>query len=99
MNEYWDTHNLYHDLVDNQKDCDQQNEIETKHLHQFTLYDVGAEDFWPWLSQGDKCGFSIEIENDDGETIMVEKDVETAAVDAMAAFCRRFLLQYEKVRK
>lgn len=69
-----------------------------KTLSDVTLYDLMAEDLSVWVSQNKSFGFDIEIENDEGQTLVDEKGVHPFAMESYADMCRRFLYFYDKVK-
>lgn len=68
-------------------------------MENVTLYDLMAEDLDVWVSKNSKFGFDVQIENENGETIVDEKGVHPCAADSFADFCRRYLAFYDKANK
>lgn len=69
-----------------------------KTLNDITLYDLMAEDLDVWVAKSKGFGFDLEIENENGETIVDEKGVHPFAMESYADMCRRFLNFYDKVK-
>lgn len=67
-----------------------------KTLNDLTLFDLMAEDFSVWISKVNECGFKLEIDNEDGESVVEEKCVHSCAADGFAVFCRQYLAAYDK---
>lgn len=67
----------------------------SKSLNDVTLYELMAEDLDVWVSKSKGHGFDMQIENEDGETIVNEKGVHPCAMESYAQMCRRFLSFYE----
>lgn len=64
-------------------------------LNDITLYDLMAADHDIWITPNKKFGFDIQIDNEDGETIIDDKGLHPFAVEGFANICRRFLNFYE----
>lgn len=67
-----------------------------KSLGEISLYDLGAEDLSVWVGKN-KQGFSLHIEDEDGQPLVEEDAVNEYAMASMADFCRKFLHFYEKL--
>ncbi len=65
-------------------------------MNNITLYDLMAEDLEVWVTRSKKFGFDLQIENENGETIVNEEGVHPYAMESFAAMCRQFLYFYEK---
>jgi len=66
-------------------------------FNEITLYDLMAEDLDIWVCKNKAFGFDLQIDNDNGETIVDEKGIHPFAADSFAAFCRSYLAFYERV--
>jgi hypothetical protein len=67
-----------------------------KALEEVSLYDLGSEDLIVWLNKSSK-GFQIEIEDENGNQLVQEKEVHPAAMESMAYFCNQFLRHYNRL--
>ncbi len=67
-------------------------------FNEITLYDLMAEDLDVWVSENKKFGFDLQIDNENGETIVDEKGIHPFAMDSYADMCRRFLHFYDIVK-
>lgn len=65
-------------------------------MENVSLYDLMAEDLDVWVSKNSKFGFDIQIDDENGESIIDEKGVHPFAADSFADFCRRYLASYDK---
>lgn len=76
---------------------------EDKHMHRsmndFNLYDLMAIDHSVWVKKNEKFGFDLEIEDDEGQTIVHEKGIHPYAIESLAGFCRNFLHFYSNTQK
>ncbi len=66
-------------------------------LNGFSLYDLMAEDCTVWVGKNKQFGFTMEIEDENGNDVVVEKGIHPYAMESLASFCRRFLGMYEKL--
>lgn len=64
-------------------------------FHEITLSDLMAEDLDVWVTNNNKFGFDIQIDNDNGDTLVDEKGLHPCAASSFADFCRRYLAFYE----
>lgn len=69
-----------------------------KTLCDITLYDLMAEDLDVWVTKNKKFGFDLQIDNEEGKTIVDEVGIHPFAMESYADMCRRFLHFYEKVQ-
>lgn len=65
-------------------------------MENVSLYDLMAEDLDVWVNRNSKFGFDIQIDDENGKTIVDEKGVHPCAADSFADFCRRYLAFYDK---
>ena len=70
----------------------------TNKFESITLYDLMAEDLDVWVIANKKFGFDLQIDNEDGETIVDEKGIHPYAMDSFADFCRRFAHFYDSAK-
>ena len=68
-----------------------------KTIEEVTLYDLMAEDLDVWVTKHDGFGFHLEIDNEEGDTIVKESSIHPFAADSLADFCRRYLACYDRV--
>ncbi len=67
-------------------------------FNEITLYDLMAEDLDVWVSENKKFGFDLQIDNENGETIVDEKGIHPFAMESYADMCRRFLHFYDNAK-
>ena len=67
-----------------------------KTLNDITLYELMAEDFDIWVTRNKKFGFNIEIDDENGNSVINESGIHPCATDSFADFCRRYLSAYDK---
>lgn len=65
-------------------------------LSNITLYDLMAEDLDVYVSKSKDWGYTLEIDNEESDTIICEEGIDPAAMDSFADFCKRYLAFYEK---
>jgi hypothetical protein len=65
-------------------------------IHDLTLAELMGDDHSIWLGKNKQFGFVLEIENEEGFTI-IEKCIHPYAAESLASFCRRYLSFYEKL--
>tara|TARA_R110000868_G_C10972576_1_gene770465 strand:- start:1725 stop:1943 length:219 start_codon:yes stop_codon:yes gene_type:complete len=65
-------------------------------MENVSLYDLMAEDLDVWVTKNSKFGFDMQIDDENGKTIVDEKGIHPAAADSFADFCRRYLAFYDK---
>lgn len=63
-----------------------------------TLYDLMAEDLDVWVTKSKGFGFDLQIDNEEGQTIVDEKGIHPFAMESYADMCRRFLHFYDAVK-
>ena len=63
---------------------------------QATLYDLMAHDMYVWMKKEPK-GYTLHIENEDGDVLVNENAINECAIDSFADFCKDFLKRYEKI--
>ena len=63
-------------------------------LEDLSIAELMGDDHSVWLSKNKQFGFILEIENDEGQTI-IEKCIHPYAAESLASFCRRYLGFYE----
>ena len=69
-----------------------------KTLNEITLYDLMSEDLDIWVSKNKDFGYILQIDNEDGESIIDEKGIHPFAMESYASVCRRFLRFYDIVK-
>ena len=69
-----------------------------KTLNDVTLYDLMAEDLDVWVAKNKDFGYVLQIDNENGETIVDEKGIHPFAMESYADMCRRFLHFYDIVK-
>jgi hypothetical protein len=73
------------------------NSLPKRTLENLTIAELMGEDHAVWLGKNKQFGFILEIENDEGQTIL-EKCIHPYAIESLASFCRRFINSYEKIQ-
>ena len=68
-----------------------------KTLNDVTLYDLMAEDLDVWLGKNKEFGFVLQIDDENGDELVDEKQIHPAAAESFADFCRRYLHSYERI--
>ena len=68
-----------------------------KSLNDVTLYDLMAEDLDVWLGKNKEFGFVLQIDDENGEELVDEKQIHPAAAETFADFCRRYLHSYDRI--
>jgi hypothetical protein len=68
-----------------------------KTVSDITLYDLMAEDLDVCVTSNKTSGFDLQIDGENGESLVDEKGVHSCAADSFADFCRRYLACYDKV--
>lgn len=72
------------------------NSPPTRTLDNLTVAELMGDDHCVWLGKNKEFGYILEIENDEGQTI-IEKFIHPYAAESLASFCRRYLNFYEKI--
>lgn len=67
-----------------------------KTICSLTLHDLMAEDVDIWLTRNKKFGFDLEIDDEEGHELIIEKGIPDAAAESFARFCRHFLSCYDR---
>lgn len=67
-----------------------------KTLNDITIYDLMAEDLDVWVQRDQKFGVNIQIDDENGNTILEERQVHKCAAGSFADFCRSYLISYER---
>lgn len=75
---------------------DEDNSSPERTLNNLTVAELMGDDHSVWLGKNKEFGFVLEIENDEGQTI-IEKCINPYAAESLASFCRRYLSFYEKI--
>lgn len=70
------------------------NSLPERTLEDLSIAELMGNDHSVWLSKNKQFGFILEIENDEGQTI-IEKCIHPYAAESLASFCRRYLNFYE----
>jgi len=70
-----------------------------KTTNQVTLYDLMAEDMDVWLIKRKDKEFEMQIDDENGRTIVEEDEIHPFAVEAFARFCRNYLRTFENANK
>jgi hypothetical protein len=65
-------------------------------INDLTVAELMGDDHSVWLGKNKEFGYILEIENDEGQTI-IEKCIHPYAAESLAGFCRRYLSFYEKL--
>jgi hypothetical protein len=65
-------------------------------LEDLSIAELMGDDHHVWLGKNKQFGFVLEIENDEGQTI-IEKCIHPYAAESLASFCRRYLNFYEQL--
>lgn len=66
-----------------------------KAIGDLNIEDLMGVDHDVWVKRTEN-GFTLEIENEEDQVTFIGKDIHPYAIEAMAAFCRRFLMSYDK---
>lgn len=64
-------------------------------MNDVTLYDLMAEDLDVWVVPNKKFGYDLQIDNEEGKTIVNEIGVHPLAMESFADLCRRFLYFFD----
>lgn len=67
-------------------------------FNEITLCDLMAEDLDVWITNNKKFGFDLQIDDENGQTIVDEKGIHPFAMESYADMCRRFLYFYDKLK-
>lgn len=67
-------------------------------FNDLSIAELMGDDHSVWLAKNKEFGFILEIENDEGQTI-IEKCIHPYAAESLASFCRRYLSFYEKIEE
>ena len=70
-----------------------------KTLNEISLYDLMAEDIDIWIAKNKEFGYTMQIDDERGRTIVDEKGIHPYAADSFAVFCRSYLNAYDKINK
>lgn len=68
-----------------------------KTLNDVTLYDLMAEDLDVWLGKNKEFGFILEIDDENGNELVTEKQIHPCAANSLADFCRSYLHSYDRI--
>lgn len=68
-------------------------------MEHMTLNDLMAENLDVWVNANQHFGFDIQIDGEDGGSLVDVKGVHPFAADSFADFCRRYLASYDKANK
>jgi len=68
-----------------------------KSISNITLYELMAQDLDVWVSRSNKQGFKIEIDDEEGQSLVCDEPVHPYAMESFADFCRRYLSSYDRV--
>lgn len=69
---------------------------ELKSLEEISIYDLMGSEYDIWITKNKNFGFDIEIDNDEYETILHEKELHPFAVESLVTFCKKVLLSYAR---
>lgn len=72
------------------------NSLSERTIHDLTVAELMGDDHSVWLGKNKEFGYILEIENEEGKTI-IEKYIHPYAAESLADFCRRYLGFYEKI--
>jgi hypothetical protein len=67
-------------------------------FNEITMYELMAEDLDVYVSKSKGFGFDLQIDNEEGETVVDEKGIHPYAMESYADMCRRFLHFYDAVK-
>ncbi len=67
-----------------------------KAFDEITLSDLMAEYLDVSLEKHSKFGFNLQINDQEGETMLIEEGVHPFAAESFADFCRQYLFVYEQ---
>jgi hypothetical protein len=70
-----------------------------KTLQDITLYDIMAESCDVWINPNKQFGFDLQIDDENGQSLVDEKGVHLYAANALAEFCRDYLAIYDQALK
>jgi hypothetical protein len=70
-----------------------------KTLNDITLHDLMSEDMDVWVTKHTPSTFEIQIDDENGSTVVEENLIHEFAIDSFARFCRYFLFSYNKAIK
>lgn len=66
-------------------------------FNEITLSELMGEEFDVWVTRNKSFGFDLQIDDENGQTVVDEKGVHPYAMESYADMCRRFLHFYDKV--
>ena len=66
-----------------------------KSTNQITLYDLMAEDMDVWLIKRATKRFNLQIDNENGDTVVDECEIHPFAIEGLARFCRNYLNTFD----
>lgn len=69
-----------------------------KTIKEVSLYDLMAEDLGVWIKIDEKFGFNLQIDDENGDILMDEKNIHPFSAESFANFCGSYLLAYEKAK-
>lgn len=70
-----------------------------KTLNDITLYDLMAEDMDVWVTKRTPSTFEIQIDDENGMTLLEDDSIHEFAIDSFARFCKYFLFSYNNANK
>jgi hypothetical protein len=68
-----------------------------KTISNITLYELMAQGLDVWVSRSNKQGFKIEIDGEDGQSLVCDEPIHPYAAESFADFCRSYLASYDRV--
>lgn len=66
-------------------------------MNDITLYDLMAEDLGVRITKNKRFGYDLQIDNENGVTIVNEQGVHPCAIESYVDMCRRFVCFYDKI--
>lgn len=75
------------------------NDATINRFETITLSELMSEDFDVWITMNKRFGFDLQIDDENGDTIIDEKGIHPLAMDSYADMCRRFLYFYDVVKE
>jgi hypothetical protein len=67
-----------------------------KTITNITLYDLMAEDMDVWITRNKDFGYNLQIDDENGDTLIDDSFIHPCAAESLADFCRRYLNSYDK---
>ncbi len=67
-----------------------------KTINEVSLYDLMAEDLEIYVTKSKDFGFTVEVTDEKGKTLLIDESIHPCAAESFAQLCRSYLSSYEK---